>query len=62
MKKSVKKLVLHRETLRSMGDHKLTLVAGADSGLGHPLQPTGCGCYTYGECYPVTACLGTCSC
>lgn len=61
MKKSVKKLTLHRETLRSMEDRRLTQVAGADSGLAHPFQLSNCACET-DNCYPASACFGTCSC
>ena len=63
MKKSMKKLTLHRETLRSMEERKLQDAAGGDSvGLGHPFQETGCPCYTANNCYPPSACFGTCSC
>lgn len=61
MKKSVKKLTLHRETLRSMDDRRLMQVAGADSVLTHPFQISTCACET-DNCYPPTACFGSCSC
>lgn len=63
MKKSIKKLVLHRETLHSMEDSRLMRAAGAISiGMQDPFEPTGCACPTAENCYPVTACYGSCSC
>jgi hypothetical protein len=62
MKKSVNKLALNRETLRSMEDRRLVRVAGGvPSNLVHQFQPTGCDCET-DNCYPETACFGSCSC
>jgi hypothetical protein len=61
MKKSVKKLVLHRETLHSLEERGLVKVPGGGDSRVPQLEPTGCDCYT-NNCYPATACLGSCSC
>lgn len=63
MKKSMKKLTLHRETLHSLEERKLQNAAGGISiGKQDPFQETGCPCYTGDNCYPPTACYGSCSC
>jgi hypothetical protein len=61
MKKSMKKLTLHRETLHSLEERKLRIAAGGISiGMQDPYQETGCPCNT--GTYPPTACYGSCSC
>ncbi len=63
MRKSMKKLTLHRETIHSLEERRLAKAAGGDSrGLQDPFQETGCPCYTGNNCYPPSACFGTCSC
>jgi hypothetical protein len=64
MKKRMKKLALHRETLRSLQGSETQEVAGGSGDTScQCFQATGCDCASQGgtDCYPPTACLGTCS-
>jgi len=64
MKKRPKKLALHRETIRGLEGSEAQRVAGASANCTSVVcvEVTGC-CDSQGgpECYPYTACLGTCS-
>lgn len=68
MKKHAKKLSLNRETLRHLQSGEVMKVAGASVNCtsGVCVEYSDCECPSNGtcgpECYPRTACLGTCSC
>jgi hypothetical protein len=64
MKKSLKRLSLHRETLRSLQGGEMEQVAGGSDTSLACIEYTGCCAGTQGntDCYPRTFCLGTCSC
>jgi hypothetical protein len=62
MKKSVKKLALHRETLRSLQERSLMKVPGGVPTGPFQREPTGCDCYTNTCPPPDTGCFATCSC
>jgi hypothetical protein len=65
-KKNLTKLTLNRETIRGLGKGE----AGAVVGMGvsdtscNCFINTGCNCASRGgtDCYPPSACFGTCSC
>jgi len=63
MKKQVKRLRLHRETLRKLQSAELNRIAGGTATSMECFYATGCDCASQGgpDCYPPTACLGTCS-
>lgn len=63
MKKRVKKLSLHKETLRDLQGRELLQAAGA-AVTSQRCEATGCDCPTAGvDCtLPPSACFGTCSC
>ena len=63
MKKSLRKLSLNRETLRALqGSEAGNALGGSRPTSVACVEVTGC-CDSQGgpECYPYTACLGTCS-
>jgi hypothetical protein len=65
MKKSVKKLVLHRETIRALSSGTLSHAGGAGPETTQPTnlpyeQATDCECG--GEYLPTACVLGSCSC
>lgn len=67
MRKHVKKLALNRETLRSLGGRDIRGVAGGSDTFHTSCNChgiTGCECASQGgtDCYPASACFGTCSC
>lgn len=62
MKKGLKKLTLNRETLRVLGTDLRGVAGGVVTQTSCACDlATGCDCET-GNCYPETACLGSCSC
>jgi len=65
MKKHLKKLSLHRETLRTLGGSLRGVAGGATTDTSCKCEvATGCDCPSVQEtgCYPHSACFGTCSC
>ena len=67
MKKNLRRLRLNRETLRSLQEGDVEVVAGVPASIDTSCKcffPTGCECASRGgtDCYPPTACFGTCSC
>ena len=65
MKKRMKKLSLHRETLRSLQGSEAKDVAGGSHATScECFFATGCDCASQGgtDCYAPTLCFGTCSC
>jgi len=62
MKKRVKKLSLHRETLRTLGGNLRGVAGGGTFDTSCKCdEPTGCDCPTGPGCYPPSACFATCS-
>jgi hypothetical protein len=63
MKKNARRLRLHRETVLKLQSAELNRVAGAGTSM-ECFHDTGCNCASQGgtDCYPRTACFGTCSC
>jgi hypothetical protein len=64
VKKSAKKLTLHRETVLRLGASELGRIAGGTPNTSLAcIEYTGCDCDPdTNACYPYTACFGTCSC
>jgi hypothetical protein len=65
MKKHPKKLSLNRETVLNLEGNDIRMVAGGGNETSALcFQATGCECASQGgwDCYPHSACLGTCSC
>lgn len=66
MKKHARKLTLHRETVRNLKGRDLNgIAAGSNSDTScRCFINTGCNCASQGgtDCYPPSACFGTCSC
>lgn len=64
MRKGFKKLSLNRETVRNLQGSDYPLVVGGSARTScECLIATGCDCASQGgpDCYPPSACLGTCS-
>jgi hypothetical protein len=67
MKKNVRRLRLSRETLRILQGDDVKVVAGGTNSFPTSCEcfiATGCECASQGgtDCYPPSACFGTCSC
>ena len=66
MKKRSRKLTLHRETVRNLGGGDLRRIVGGTGGDTTEAceEASHCACPSEGgtECYPPSACFGTCSC
>jgi hypothetical protein len=63
VKKSAKKLTLHRETVLRLGTNDLSQIVGGTNTSLACIEYTGCDCDPdTGACYPHTACFGSCSC
>ena len=66
MKKYAKKLSLNRETLRHLQSGEVIRAVGGSANCTSVVcvEATACECASQGgsECYPYTACFGTCSC
>jgi len=68
MKKNVRKLTLHRETIRTLERSDFRHVMGAAVTINDTScaceEATHCECASEGgtDCYPHSACFGTCSC
>jgi hypothetical protein len=64
MKKHVKKLTLHRETLRTLGGDLRGVAGGGTFDTSCRCEvATGCDCPTNSpDCYPATGCFASCSC
>ncbi len=67
MRKRVVKLQLHRETLRNLQAHELSVAVGGTDSVHTSCEcfiATGCDCASQGPActLPYTACLASCSC